>query len=109
MLAAAVRHIHLHAEAWVAIATWLTLFVLLASAVIALRQLRQARQLQEEEAQPVVVVDVYVDTPPRYIHIYLENLGKTIARDVRVHFTPPLKSMLGESQSLTYFDHPFAI
>jgi hypothetical protein len=102
-----VQHIHLHAEAWVAIAAWLTLVVLGISAVFAAVQVRDARSLREEEARPVVVVDLDIDKRPHMIFLYFQNLGKTTAHDVRLTFTPRLQSTVAGGKYVTFFDHTF--
>ena len=96
----------LTAGAWATIAAWLTLAVLTGTAVIALRQLRDARRLSEAESRPWVVVDLDLDKHPHMIHIYFENFGKTVARNVRLSFEPPLQSTLGDRR-IDFLDHTF--
>jgi len=97
----------LHAEAWVAIASWLTLLVLGFSAAFAFLQIREARSLQEEEARPVVVVDLDVDEHPHMIYLYFKNLGKTTAHNVRLSFNPALESSVEGVEAVRFFDHVF--
>jgi hypothetical protein len=70
-----------------------TLLVAAGAAFIALRQLRQARELREEEAAPYIVIDVL---PGRgwMLDIAIENIGKTVGRNVRITFDPPVSSTL---------------
>lgn len=70
-----------------------TLLVAVAATVIARRQLKQARQLREEEAAPAVIVDVLPDETAGFIlDLVIENIGRTAARDVKITFDPPVKS-----------------
>ena len=89
------------------IATWLTVLVLGSSALFAYFQLRDARSLREEEARPVVVVDLDVERKQHLVYIYLENYGKTTAHDVTLSFSPPLETSLGSREILSFFDHTF--
>jgi hypothetical protein len=81
------------AERAVAFATMGQLLVLLVAALVAGFQVREARRLREDQARPFVVVDFQVTRPPE-IRLAITNLGKTMARDVRVSFDPPLQSSL---------------
>jgi hypothetical protein len=97
----------LHADAWTAIAAWATLVVLGATAAIALWQVRQARSLQEEEARPVVVVDLDVDRHPKIIYMTFENYGRTSAHDVKVTFEPPLTTTIADGDFVGFFSNTF--
>lgn len=69
------------------------LLVLIAAAVFAWRQVREARVLREEQNRPFVVVDIEVESG--YM-MYLEvvNMGTSLARDVRIEIDPPLESAI---------------
>jgi hypothetical protein len=97
----------LHADAWAAIASWATLVVLSATAAIALWQVRQARSLQEEEARPVVVVDLDIDRHPKIIHLTFENYGRTSAHDVKVTFEPSLTTTIADGDFVGFFSNTF--
>lgn len=101
------RFPHLHPDAWTAIAAWVTLLLLGLSAGVAYFQLHDARGLREEEARPVVVVDLDVDKHPHLIYLYFQNLGKTTAHNVRLNFTPPLRTTLGDDRVAGFFGHSF--
>ncbi|MEA2575388.1 MAG: hypothetical protein QOH93_2686 [Chloroflexia bacterium] len=61
------------------------------STEISAEVLREMRQTREEESAPYVVV--YFDSDadkPEFIHLVIKNLGKKLARDVRLIFEPPL-------------------
>lgn len=70
-----------------------TLLVAVAATLIARASLKQARQLREEEAAPFIVVDIVPAPDSSFVlDLAIENVGKTLARDVRISFDPPLKS-----------------
>jgi hypothetical protein len=66
--------------------------VLVVAALVAYRQVSEARRLREEQARPFVLIDVVVwNTIAEFT---ITNSGATIARNVRFEFNPPLKSSL---------------
>lgn len=71
-------------------------FALAAAAlVIATRQLRQARDLRQEEAAPYIVLDVLRSVTSSWLfELVVENVGQTAASDVRIVIDPPLTSTL---------------
>jgi hypothetical protein len=77
------------AAGWAAGAAWATFFILCASLIYVRRQVGEARQLREEQTRPFVVVDLEAEVP---IHLTIENVGPTVARNVRLEFAEPLKS-----------------
>jgi hypothetical protein len=83
----------LSAERVVAVAAVGQLVVLVAAALYARAQVREARDLREEQARPFVVVDFDISAPPT-IRLAISNIDKTVARDVRVRIDPPLQSSL---------------
>lgn len=95
------------ADAWSALAAWLTLAVVFATAVIALRQLFDARDLRREEARPWVVIDLDVDKSPHMIFIYFQNFGATVARNVRFTFTPQVQSSFCDDVATDFLSHTF--
>lgn len=76
-----------------AIAAAVTALVALFAAVFIPIQVREARRLRVEQAQPFVVAD-FEPSPvwSNIINIVVENVGETLARDVRLTFDPPLQS-----------------
>lgn len=54
-------------------------------------QLQHARQERAEQRRPFVVVDVF-GSKANTFRIEIKNLGRTIARDVRIDFEPALAS-----------------
>jgi hypothetical protein len=61
------------------------------AALYARSQVREARTLREEQARPFVVVDLERWDQP-FVNLVVANLGKTMARNVRISFDPPLES-----------------
>jgi hypothetical protein len=74
--------------------------VLVVAAVIAFRQVREARGLREAQARPFVVVDFEADRQTQAIYIVISNVGSTMARDVRLTFTPSLTSSLDANPNI---------
>lgn len=70
------------------------LVVLIVAVVFARNQVREARELREEQNRPFVVVDF--DCEEGYM-MYLEvvNMGTSLARDVTIEIDPPLESAIG--------------
>lgn len=79
-------------ETWTAVAAWVTVLVYVVIAVLALRQVKEARRLREEQGRPFVVVDLDVSW---LIQLTISNIGSTIARNVRIDFEPALQSTMG--------------
>lgn len=78
---------------WSALSAAVTAAVAVVAAAFAFLQVRHARLLREEQAQPFVVVDF--ESSPVWrnaIELVIENIGKTVATNVRVSFDPPLQS-----------------
>jgi hypothetical protein len=60
------------------------------AAVLIVRQISQARQLNEEQARAYVTVWVAEDPETRStIELHIKNAGLTVARDVHIHFDRP--------------------
>ena len=72
--------------------TWagLQFGVLVIAALVAWRQVGEARRLREEQARPFVIIDLQVFST--IAEFKITNIGATIARDVRFEFTPELAS-----------------
>ncbi|HEY3977734.1 MAG TPA: hypothetical protein VGM79_10720, partial [Streptosporangiaceae bacterium] len=79
--------------------------VLVGAAVVAVRQVSEARRLREEQAQPYVVVSLETDaSSPFMLNLVIKNIGRTAARNVVVDFDPPLVSSidkLGDPSRIT--------
>jgi hypothetical protein len=81
------------AERVVALATAGQLLVLVAAALYARAQVKEARELRQEQARPFVVVDFEPEQSP-FVELVVANSGKTMARNVRINVEPPLESSL---------------
>ena len=79
----------LPAEDWSAIASWATVAVAVVAALFALRQVREARRLRLEQAQPYVVVFLEEAGVAHNIDLVIKNLGATAATDIEVRLVPP--------------------
>jgi hypothetical protein len=79
------------AERLVAAAAVGQLGVLLAAAWYARNQVAEARELRKEQARPFVVVDFEPDRVP-FVNLAIANLGRTMARNVRIEADPPFDS-----------------
>lgn len=59
-------------------------------------QLRLAKQVRREQAEPYVIVDIAPRSPASsMICLSVTNSGPTMARDVQLHVSPPLRSSFG--------------
>ncbi|MEV6717272.1 hypothetical protein AB0M48_35175 [Lentzea sp. NPDC051208] len=77
---------------WTAVAPWAALLVAASAALLVVGQIREARKLRLEQAQPFVMVDFERHpSVPFIIVLVVENLGATAAFDVRLRFTPELQ------------------
>ena len=56
--------------------------------------MREAKRTREDQARPFVVVDVQPneDVSWSILNLVIQNVGTTLARDVKIVFTPPLKT-----------------
>lgn len=91
----------MRAEVWAAIATVLTFFVIAYTALIARRSLTEADRLRREQSRPYVWVGF--DNRSIVLYVAIENLGRTLARDVRLTFTPELRSSLDSPNAVGDF------
>ena|SRR6266540_1335421 len=99
---------------WAAAGTVATAIVALVAAWVGFRQVREARTLREEQAQPFIVVDFEPSRAWRNaINLVIENTGKTLAKNVKVTFEPSLESAekhpgydIGQVH-VTHRGHPF--
>lgn len=70
------------------------LVVLVVAAIVAGRQVREARELREQQIRPFVVIDFEVEGFLFYLAV--SNIGNTLARDVRFHINPPFSTAINE-------------
>jgi len=74
-----------------ALAAWATVLIYFVIGLFAWRQVHEARRLREEQARPFVIVDF---EPGFLVYLTVENLGRTMAREVSIHFDKPLETTL---------------
>lgn len=77
------------ADAWAAIAQWVTVVIAGGAAWFAYRQVGEARRTREEVAQPNVVV--FPDLNPvqfHYLDLVVKNFGQTPAYDITLDIEP---------------------
>jgi hypothetical protein len=97
------------AEEWLVAAAWATFGIYFVLGVFAWVQVLQAKKLREsqalqaqelreaerelrkDEARPYVVVDFEPERPP-IVNLVIANLGRTMARNVRIEVDPPFDS-----------------
>lgn len=79
------------AGSWAAAAAWATVALYVVLAIYAIKQVGEARRLREAQLRPYVVVDFAVNW---LTNLYIENIGQTVARDIRLSFDPPLASTM---------------
>jgi hypothetical protein len=60
---------------------------------IAQRQQELAEQIRKDQSQPFVFVDIRPDIGGFLMMLIVENTGPTVARNIRVDFDPPLRSV----------------
>lgn len=77
-----------------AAAVVLQLAVLLVAAWFARGQLQEARDAREDQSRPHVVVDFA--RRGDFVYLLVKNYGKTLARNIRFNFDPPLTSAHSE-------------
>ncbi|MGW0866465.1 hypothetical protein [Streptomyces sp. NPDC002611] len=65
---------------------------------VARQQLEQAERVHREQNEPYVIVDIQPDAPgSSLLVVAIENIGPTMARDVKVTTDPPLASASGDN------------
>ena len=80
-------------EQWSAFGTLLTALIAAVAAIFAWLQVRHARQLREDQAQPFVIVSFRPSAVWGHaINLVVENIGNTVAKNVRITFDQPLVS-----------------
>ncbi len=81
------------ANEWTAIASWVTAVVAAVGLAFAGRQVLELRKTREEQARPLVYVDVQPSQAwGNFLNLVVENVGSTLARDVTIEFDKALES-----------------
>lgn len=84
-------------DEWTAVGTVGTAIVAMLAAVFAGWQVWEIRRTRQEESRPFVIADIQSSAAwNNLFNLVIENAGATVARDVRVSFTPPLQSSIAE-------------
>lgn len=79
-------------EHWSALGTCATAVIAVLAAGVAWRQVREARRLREEQAQPYVAVFMESSTvSQQFTDLVVKNFGSTAAYEVKVSFEPSLQ------------------
>jgi len=77
------------AATWGALGTWATFVVYIVILIYAVKQVGEATRLRKAQVRPFVIIDV---EPGYLIYIRVENVGQTVARNVRFEFPVALDS-----------------
>lgn len=76
-------------ETWSAIAAWVTAGIAVVAGTVAWSQLREARRLRREQAQPYVAVFMdHSAADPQFLDLVIRNFGTTAATNVVVQIDP---------------------
>ncbi|MER6182982.1 hypothetical protein [Streptomyces sp. NPDC001652] len=95
----------MNAENWIAVAATVAAVVAVIISVVQIRHARaqssaaleQADRVHREQNEPYVIVDIQPDGPGSGLLVLLvENIGPTLARDVKITVDPPLASSAGD-------------
>lgn len=98
-----VAFLGLPAEAWSALASWSAVLFAVVAGLIARGQLREARRLREEQAQPYVVAYAESSQVGEWvIDLVVKNFGATAATGVRVEFDPPLRRAASGEEAVDF-------
>ena len=87
------------AENWSALAAWVTATIAVVAGTVAWHQLREARRLRREQAQPYVAA--FMDNSgadPQFMDLVVRNFGTTAATDVVVRIDPPPQRAAGSQE-----------
>lgn len=85
-------------EAWTAIAAWVAVLLAAVAGLVAFGQLREARRLRREQAQPYVVVFLDESAGGPWIGDFvIKNFGATAAYEVRLDASPTITTSLSDT------------
>jgi len=79
------------------VAVTLQTVAILAALIYARSQLVESRNMREASDRPFVVVDFDPDILEGFIYLIVSNQGRSLARDVRFTFDPPLRSTFDDT------------
>jgi len=95
----------MNAENWIAVAASIAAVVTVIISAVQVRHakaqsraaLEQAERVHREQNEPYVIVDIQPDGPGSGLLVLIvENIGPTLARDVKITVDPPLVSSAGD-------------
>ena len=78
----------MHADAWAALAEWVTAVIAIGAGWFAYQQVTEARNTRERVAQPEVVVFLDHHQVRRYVDFVIKNFGQTTAYNIRITLPP---------------------
>lgn len=81
------------------IKTWEMASATKQAAEVSRQTLEEMKESRDQEVAPYVVVHFELPFGKRWIYLVVKNIGKSIAEDIRVEFTPPLRNTEGEKIS----------
>ena len=84
------------AETWAALGTWAAVLIAGGAAFLALRQLKEAQAVREEQAKPYVMA--FTDhslAGTEFLEFVVRNFGTTAAFDIRIQSSPELRRANG--------------
>lgn len=87
---------------WAAVGTWVLLVV---TAIYAIRQFREAKELRRDQTRPYVVPSIGVEQQILFMFV-IDNVGKSPAFDVVVAFDPPPQSEIKDLESVSMLKQP---
>lgn len=88
---------------WSAIGTMATAVIALAAAGFAAAQVLEARRAREDRTRPFVIVDVVPSgTSSHLLTLVVENIGETLAKDVKLTFDPPLETTFDDDHAIEH-------
>ena len=83
------------AAQWSAAAAVVTALTAIAAAIAVFGQVREAQETRYDQARPAIVVDIVPSTIAHTcVDLVIQNIGSTMARDIRITFDPPASSTL---------------
>ena len=99
------------ADEWQAFGSVGTLAVAVVAAIFAFCQIKQARELSREQAQPYVAayLDHSKEVDPAIMFFVIKNFGLTAARDVHISVDPPMKRAWGKVREPEPLEVPSSI
>ncbi|HMS48704.1 hypothetical protein [Candidatus Neomicrothrix sp.] len=87
---------------WEAIGTWATVLVALVAALVALRQVKTAKDIRREESWPYVAIYIEsVASKPQFVDLVIRNFGQTVATAIEIVPDAPVLRAASDSGTET--------